>query len=107
MNEITFNILKIVVSVSAAIITIYLVPYIRNKLKDDKYKELLAIVEVAVKAAEQTIGGGHGKVKKEEVVAFVSLWLSQNGIQITDKQLDNLIEAAVFQMNNSYDITVK
>ena len=99
MNDLTFNILKIVVSICSALIAVYLVPYIRNKLKDDKYTQLLMIIEVAVRAAEQTIGDGMGPVKKEEVIKFVTEWMNSQGIVISQDQLDQLIEAAVFNMN--------
>ncbi len=99
MNDFTFNVLKIVVSVSCALIVLYLVPYIKNKLKDDKYSDLVVLIHTAVQAAEQTIGAGKGKLKKAEVVAFITNWLNTQKIDITEAQLDNLIEAAVFQMN--------
>ena len=37
MNEITFNILKIVVSISAALISIYVIPLLREKLADSNF----------------------------------------------------------------------
>ena len=99
MNDLTFNILKIVVSVTCALIAVYLVPYLKNKLQDDKYEQLLLMVTTAVQAAEQTIGTGQGKLKKAEVISFVSDWMNKNGIVISEDQLSQLIESAVFQMN--------
>lgn len=101
MNEITFNVLKIVVTLCSVWITYYLVPYIKNKIAESKNKQLIDTIARAVRAAEQTIKeSGQGKVKKAEVVAFVSHWLTEKGIHITEDQLDKLIEAAVFTMNN-------
>lgn len=99
MNDLTFNILKLVISVVAALIGVYLVPYIKNKLADERYAQLLAMVEVAVRAAEQTIGSGEGKLKKKEVMDFVMNWINENGIKISETQLSQLVEAAVFNMN--------
>ena len=102
MNELTFNILKIVVSVAAALVATYLVPYIKAKTAETKYDRLLHIVATAVRAAEQTIkGSGQGALKKEEVLGFVTAWMAQHGISITDEQLDQLIEAAVYSMNKN------
>lgn len=99
MNEITFDILKIVVSVCAALITAYVIPCLKSVKEDRKYKNLVDMVEVAVKAAEQTFKvSGQGAAKKEEVMTFVSDWMNKHGIQISSYQLDQLIEAAVFQM---------
>ena len=100
MNEITFTILKIVISISAALISAFVTPLLKEKLADIKYRRLLEMVEIAVKAAEQTIGAGHGNIKKEEVINFVTNWMLSHGIMITEEQLDQLIEAAVYAMNN-------
>ena len=100
MNELTFNILKIVVSVVAALISAFVIPLLKEKLADIKYQRLMEMVEIAVKAAEQTIGAGQGHVKKDEVIAFVTSWMVAHGILITEEQLDQLIEAAVYNMNN-------
>lgn len=98
MNEITLDALKIVVSICAALVTVYAVPYLKT-LKDDKrYASLIEMVEVAVLAAEQTIGAGQGAAKKSEVIDFVTRWMEDRGIYITQEQLSQLIEAAVYQM---------
>ena len=100
MNDVTFNILKIVVSVSAALISAFVIPLLKVKIAEIKDRRLLEMVEIAVKAAEQTIkGSGTGHLKKDEVITFVTKWLLSQGIVITEEQLDQLIEAAVFSMN--------
>jgi LL-H family phage holin len=99
MNEITFDILKIVVSICAALVTVYVIPYLKTLKEDKRYASLVGIVEVAVRAAEQTIKEpGEGKLKKAEVEKFVSEWLDKQGIKITYDELDRLIECAVYQM---------
>lgn len=101
MNDVTFNILKIVVSMAAALLTAFVVPLLKEKLQDAKYQQLLDMVEVAVRAAEQTIkGSGQGHYKKDEVINYVTAWMLQHGVSITEEQLDLLIEAAVYAMNN-------
>ena len=100
MNDLTFNILKIVISVVAALIGYYLIPFLKEKVKEAKYKDLVEAVKVAVDAAEQTFKeGGMGKLKKEDVIKFITSYLNDNKIDISDAQLDRLIEAAVFQLN--------
>lgn len=100
MNDITFNVLKIVVSVTFALISYYLIPVLKEKVKEAKYKDLLEAVRVAVEAAEQTFKmSGMGKVKKEDVLAYVTDYLNKKNMNITEEQLDKLIESAVFQLN--------
>lgn len=97
MNDITFMILKIVVSVCAALMTAYTIPYLKRQMETEIGSAVLDLIDVAVRAAEQTLEGG--EVKKEWVVAFVTNWLIQHGIKISEEQLDKLIEAAVYEMN--------
>lgn len=100
MNDLTFNILKIVVSVATVFISLYVIPLLKEKLSEAKYQRLLEMVDTAVRAAEQTIkGSGQGAVKKEQVLESVSFWMLQHGVDITMEQLDELIEAVVFNMN--------
>ena len=103
MNDITFAILKIVVTVCAALITylfkVYVVPYLKALYQEKRYKALFDTVMVGVQAAEQTIKErGQGDCKKAEVIDYVSTWMNENGINISSKELSQLIEAAVFQM---------
>jgi LL-H family phage holin len=99
MNDITFNILKIVITIATALISAYVIPLLKEKLKDAKYQSLLEIVGIAVRAAEQTIkGSGQGAVKKDEVITFVTDWMVRHGISITQDQLDQLIECCVYNL---------
>lgn len=99
MNDITFDVLKIVISVCAALITAYVVPYFKVLKEDSRYESLVDMVEVAVRAAEQTFrGSGQGARKKEEVMTFACEWMQSHGISISSYQLDQLIECAVYQM---------
>ena len=100
MDEMTFIILKIVVSVSAALISAFVIPLLREKITDIRYKRLLDMVEVAVRAAEQTMGECHGYIKKDEVIRYVTDWMASHNVKITEEKLDQLIEAAVYIMNN-------
>ena len=112
MNDVTLTILKIVISVCSALITIYLIPYLytlkedkteeklpKDNVEDKKYASLVAMVEVAVKAAEQTFReSGQGAAKKEEVIKFVSEWMTNKGVTISQEQLSQIIECAVYQL---------
>ena len=99
MDELTMILLKIVVSVCAALITAYVVPYIKALKQDSRYAAVIDMIELAVRAAEQTIREpGQGKAKKEEVIRFISDWMTKNGIQIDDSEIDQLIESCVYQL---------
>lgn len=100
MNDMTFMILKMVISITTALVTVYLIPFIKSQTKTKQQEELLTIIDIAVKAAEQTIHDPKsGSIKKAEVITFVTSWLNEHNIKITEDQLDKLIEAAVYTMN--------
>ena len=101
MNEILFEALIIFIMVIGSIITKYVVSYIQTLENDSCYAELLDTVEKAVKRAEQKIKErGQGVAKKAWVTQYMTRWLNEMGFDITEEQLDTLIEAAVFSMNN-------
>ena len=108
MDDLVFTIVKMVVMAVAAIIgvviTRYAIPWI-NSLKDDaNYAQLISIVEAGVKAAEQVFKEPQsGAQKKQHVIEFVTKWLNDAGIEITESQLSELIEAAVFNMHLEQD----
>lgn len=100
MDDMSFLILKVIISISVALITTFVIPLLKEKLDDAKYQKLLDIINVAVQAAEQAIGGpGDGAERKAAVYKFVQGYLDDKNISIKEDQLDQLIEAAVYAMN--------
>lgn len=101
MNDVTFTVLKVVLSIACALITYYVVPLLKRWIQNNKDTELMKIVKIAVKAAEQTIRGeGKGPIRKEDVLEFIHEWLKEHNVEISEKQLDQLIEAMVYDMNH-------
>lgn len=97
MNDLSFTILKIVVSACSALITVFVVPYLRRLAENEKLTEIMKAVNVAVSAAEQTIkGSGKGAEKKHQVIEFMLDWMHSRGISFDAEQIDGLIEAAVY-----------
>lgn len=100
MNEITFDVLKIIISVAITLIMIYAVPYLKALKENEHYAAFMDAVEVAVCAAEQTIKTG-GKDKKEAVMLWLREWATTHGIQISTEQISQLVEAAVFALKHA------
>lgn len=102
MNDIAFLVLKIVVSICSALITLYAVPYLYELQKDTRYKQLFELIDVAVKAAEQTIKGEKmGADKKTRVMDSMREYVHENHLSISDKNLSDLIESAVYELKVS------
>lgn len=88
-------IVNAVIALVAAIITAFVIPWIKTKIdagKLEKYKEW---VTIAVKAAEQIYAGtGRGEEKKEYVLKF----LQEKGLTVDFKSIENMIEATVLDL---------
>lgn len=100
MHEFMIDVLVFVITVLCIILTKNVIPYIKTLIKTSDYADIYDIVETAVKAAEQKCTTPkQGKAKKADVYSFVSSWLREKGIHISEDELDRLIEAAVYTMN--------
>lgn len=96
MNEMTFIMVRLVVIILAVVITRYIIPVLKQAAADKDGEQIAEIIGIAVQAAQQTIVDN--KEKKAYVLDQVSKWLTDTGLSIDPKQLDMLIEAAVYAM---------
>ena len=100
MNDILFEILKAILILAVILLMRYAVPWMKQVVEDTKYAWVAKWVAVAVRSAEQTVfGDKRGEEKKAIVTQFIKEQLIKKNITMSDKQLENLIEAAVFTMN--------
>lgn len=91
-------VLQAIVGLCAAIITTFVVPYIKSKTTKEQQTQINEWVRIAVAAAEQVYEGpGKGDEKK----AYVLTWLSNHGISVDEDKLDAMIEAAVYELTNN------
>lgn len=97
MNIDITPIIEAVIVLISAVVTGILVPYLRQKLSDEKRLKLQFWVEIAVKAAEQLYGSKAGQQKKEYVVAF----LLSKGIVADIDEVTALIESEVYKLTDS------
>ena len=96
MNFDVTDIIECIIMLISALITTFLIPYIRQRLSDEKRQKLLFWIETAVKAAEQLYGSKTGQQKKEYVVAF----LLSKGIVADIDEVTALIESEVYKLTN-------
>ncbi len=97
MNEIIYEIIRALLVISIMVVVRYAVPYLKSKIKNTELEWIYAWAVKAVKAAEQT-RTGKGIIKKATVKDFLLNVIEQNNISLTDEQLENLIESAVYAM---------
>lgn len=91
-------ILQVVLAAASALITAFVIPWIKSKLSEERQETLAAWVKTAVAAAEQTIADGNKK--KAYVIAFLEAKGYTVDLEDMSDELDAMIEAAVYALNN-------
>lgn len=77
------------------------IKYIKEKIGEVKFNQVLEYVKKSVEAAQQVIGKENCEEKKKEVVQYVTNVTSNKfNINLSEEDIDKLIEAAVFEMKN-------
>lgn len=106
MNDIIFEILKVVVMVIVLVITRYLVPWLKENIGADKLAVAEKWARYAVLKAQQVFWEKDGQDRKAYVTEFLKEILMAKNIALSDDQLDVLIEAAVKRMKIEENIGV-
>lgn len=99
MNDLTMNIMKLIIAIAVTVVTTYVVPFIKAKIDSERMYEVMRLVAEFVNAAEQIYGAKTGKTKKEFVTELISQKCELIGLKITEEQISALIESAVYDMN--------
>lgn len=87
-------ILNALMTLFAALITVFLVPCLKTKLTAQQRKELLELAKIAVEAAQQIYGQYDGKFRKAQAMDF----LNTCGYDMSMPIVDQAIESAVLEM---------
>lgn len=100
MSERLFQVILTVIPVLGAVITYFIVPYIKTNVDTAKLAQYKEWTTLAVKTAEMLWREtGHGEDKKTYVVNFLTDMFNSRKNIITEKQMNVLIESAVKEMN--------
>jgi LL-H family phage holin len=107
MSNIVFDIIRIVVFAVFLVATKYILPlvtsWLQEKISENQYSLLLAVVESVVQGLEQEFKGesGKGTTKKEQATTFVKEYCEKHNIDMSDEQISALIESAVYGINEA------
>ena len=97
------QIIGIIISLIATIITVFVIPLLKKKLSTENMNNLTTWINIGVKAAEQILGSGEGIAKKQYVLNF----LKTKGFSIDSEEVDNMIEAAVLELTKTISSTAE
>ena len=90
------NIFYVILSIVSVLITGVLIPLLKQKYSKEKIVSVMEAIDIAVKAAEQIYTkAGQGQLKKQ----YVLMRLNEQGIKLSEKELDDMIEASVLELN--------
>ena len=102
MDEKIFQIILASIPVFGAIITGFIIPFIKEKIDAEKLAKYEYWTSMAVKCAEMIFKEqGMGEAKKEYVVNFLNEMFNKNKVVITSEQIEILVEAAVKELKLS------
>ena len=85
------QIISAVIALISALVSAFLIPWLKTKIDANKLQTIKTYVEIGVKAAEQLYTATDGEEKKAYVINF----LAEHGIRFDVSTIDQLIEAAV------------
>ena len=97
MNEQIFTQLVCgIIAILGALISAYLIPWLKAKVDTTKMADFISFVENVVRWANQTIPPEEWERKKEEVTQRVISYVERHsGLELTDDDIDAIIEAVV------------
>lgn len=89
---------KVIIPIIVLVMTYIIKPLIEQKTTKEQRENINAWVKIAVAAAEQMHEAGLITIPKKE---FVIQYINKKGINITEADLEILIEAAVEELNRA------
>lgn len=99
MEDRLFKIILALIPVICTILTVYIIPLIKEKIGAEKLSKYEYWTSLAVKCAEMIFTeSGMGKDKKAYVVEFLNNMFNKKKTVITEKQIEILIESCVKEM---------
>ena len=100
MTDIT-SILQAAIALIAALLSAFLIPWLRRNTTAKEREDLLKWVSIAVQAAQQMYYQLEGPERKNYVRSF----LTEQGFDVDDQAVDAAIEAAVLELHRELGYT--
>ncbi len=100
MTDIT-SILQTAIALIAALLSSFLIPWLRRNTSAKEREDLLKWVSIAVQAAQQMYYQLEGPERKNYVRSF----LTEQGFDVDDQAVDAAIEAAVLELHRELGYT--
>ena len=107
-NEFFMKVVELIIMLILALISAYLIPFIKTKISKDQMEQLIWYVNIAVKAASQMYTKDQWKEKKEYCMKYLKEIIADNfSIQISDEELSALIEGVLNGLKATGELLIK
>lgn len=93
--ELITELTKAIVSVILILISAYVIPWLKNKIGEDKYITLIDFAEIVVRSAEKIYTPEEWSKKKEYAVELVAKKSEELGLNLEVEEINAIIEGAV------------
>lgn len=94
-SEIFVRIVLSIITIIGALVSAYVVPYLKIRVTDQQIKQLNYYVSIAVRCAEQIYTPEQWKIKKAYVMDYVTDMAEIIGIKLSQDQIDTIVEGVV------------
>ena len=94
-TDLITKIVEAILTIVLALVSAYVIPWIRTKIGQDKMDQLTCFIDLAVHAAGQLYTPEEWERKKEYVLQLAADKALQLGLGVTEDQLDAIIEGIV------------
>lgn len=91
------GLMEALITLAAALITVVLIPWLREKFGAEKLAKARTWVEVGVYAAEKIYGAGKG----QEKLRYVEELLAKKGVRLDTAALSALVDAEIKKMEQA------
>lgn len=93
--ELITKLVEAIVTVVIVIISAYVIPWLKNKVGDDKYATIIEFAEIVVRSAEKIYTPEQWQEKKQYAVNLVIEKAKNIGIDLSVEEVNAIIEGAV------------
>lgn len=93
--ELITKLVESVVTVAIILITAYVISWLKNKVGEDKYNQIVAFAETCVRSAEKIYTVEEWAQKKRYAVQLVRDKAAELGLNINEIEINAIIEGAV------------
>ena len=84
-----------IITILCALITTFLIPFLKTKYTQAQIEKAIQIASIAVNAAEQIFT--ETKMGQQKMI-YVKNYLKKRGIRLDEKEIETLIESEVFKL---------